>query len=61
MIVVRELTGGLYFGQPKGRETVNGHERAVDTLIYTDDEIRRVVQLAFRLAQKTQTKSDLCG
>jgi 3-isopropylmalate dehydrogenase len=56
MIVVRELTGGLYFGQPKGRETVNGHERAVDTLIYTDDEIRRVVQLAFRLAQKRKQK-----
>ena len=56
MIVVRELTGGLYFGQPKGRETVNGHERAVDTLVYTDEEIRRVVQLAFRLAQKRKQK-----
>lgn len=56
MIVVRELTGGLYFGQPKGREVVNGHERAVDTLVYTDDEIRRVVRLAFRLAQKRKQK-----
>ena len=44
MIVVRELTGGLYFGQPKGRTIVDGHETAVDTLVYTDDEIRRVVQ-----------------
>jgi 3-isopropylmalate dehydrogenase len=56
MIVVRELTGGLYFGQPKGRQIIDGHERAVDTLIYTDDEIRRVVQLAFRLAQKRRQK-----
>src|SRR5512137_2640029 len=37
LVVVRELTGGLYFGQPKGREIVDGHERAVDTLVYTDD------------------------
>jgi 3-isopropylmalate dehydrogenase len=50
LLVVRELTGGLYFGRPKGREQRNGHVRAVDTLEYTDDEIRRVVELAFRLA-----------
>jgi len=56
MIVVRELTGGLYFGQPKGREVVDGHERAVDTLVYTDDEVRRVVRMAFRLAQKRRKK-----
>ncbi len=56
MIVVRELTGGLYFGQPKGRQIVDGHERAVDTLVYTDEEIRRVVQMAFRLAQQRRNK-----
>ncbi len=56
MIVVRELTGGLYFGQPKGREIVDGHERAVDTLVYTDEEVRRVVRMAFRLAQKRSKK-----
>ncbi len=56
MIVVRELTGGLYFGQPKGREVVDGHERAVDTLVYTDEEVRRVVRMAFRLAQKRKKK-----
>lgn len=56
MIVVRELTGGLYFGQPKGREIVDGHERAVDTLVYTDDEIRRVVRMAFKLAEKRRKK-----
>lgn len=50
-IVVRELTGGLYFGAPKFREkTANGGERAVDTLEYTDVEIRRVSKIAFELA-----------
>lgn len=56
LIVVRELTGGLYFGQPKGRQMVDGHERAVDTLAYTDEEIRRVVRLAFRFAQQRRKK-----
>ncbi len=56
ILVIRELTGGLYFGQPKGRERINGHERAVDTLEYHDYEIRRVVELAFRLAQDRRRK-----
>jgi 3-isopropylmalate dehydrogenase len=56
VLVVRELTGGLYFGQPKGRQRVNGHERAVDTLEYHDYEVRRVVELAFRLAQSRRKK-----
>jgi 3-isopropylmalate dehydrogenase len=51
LVVVRELTGGLYFGQPKGRDVVDGHTRAVDTLEYQDFEIERIVDLAFRLAQ----------
>jgi 3-isopropylmalate dehydrogenase len=51
MLVVRELTGGLYFGQPRGREIVDGATRAVDTLEYYDYEIRRVVDLAFRQAR----------
>lgn len=51
ILVVRELTGGLYFGQPRLREQVGGHRRAVDTLEYTDEEIRRVLRLAFRLAE----------
>ena len=56
MLFVRELTGGLYFGQPKGRSTVNGAQRAVDTLEYYDFEIERVVDLAFRLAQTRRKK-----
>jgi len=50
LLVVRELTGGLYFGQPKGRHVLDGHLCAVDTLEYYDYEISRVVDLAFRLA-----------
>jgi 3-isopropylmalate dehydrogenase len=50
-IVIRELTGGLYFGQPKGRRQTPQGEEAVDTLIYTEGEIRRIVRLAFELAR----------
>jgi 3-isopropylmalate dehydrogenase len=56
ILVIRELTGGLYFGQPKGRDRARGHERAVDTLEYYDYEIRRVVELAFRLAGQRRRK-----
>jgi 3-isopropylmalate dehydrogenase len=56
LLVVRELTGGLYFGQPKGREMLNGRIRAVDTLEYYDYEIRRVVNLAFSLAKNRRKK-----
>ena len=57
VLFVRELTGGLYFGQPRLRETVGGRTRAVDTLEYTDEEIRRVVRLAFRLGRRAGASS----
>jgi 3-isopropylmalate dehydrogenase len=50
ILFIRELTGGLYFGKPRLREKVGDRTRAVDTLEYTDEEVRRVVALAFRLA-----------
>jgi 3-isopropylmalate dehydrogenase len=56
LLVVRELTGGLYFGQPKLREMKNGHEHAVDTLEYYDYEVSRVVELAFKLAEGRRKK-----
>ncbi len=56
ILVVRELTGGLYFGWPKGRDVKDGRERAVDTLEYYDYEVRRVVELAFRLAKGRKKK-----
>jgi 3-isopropylmalate dehydrogenase len=52
VLVVRELTGGIYFGKPRLRENVDGGVRAVDTMVYTDREIRRIVKLAFELAGK---------
>ena len=56
ILVLRELTGGLYFGQPKMREMRDGCERAVDTLEYYDFEIRRIIQLAFELAKGRKKK-----
>ena len=56
LLVVRELTGGLYFGQPKGRMMVNGRRRGVDTMEYFDDEIQRVVKVAFDLARGRRKK-----
>lgn len=56
LIVVRELTGGLYFSQPKGRVHKNGRTHAVDTLEYQDVEIRRILQIAFHLAQERRKK-----
>jgi 3-isopropylmalate dehydrogenase len=56
ILVVRELTGGLYFGQPKLREMKDGKEHAVDTLEYYDYEIKRVIELAFNLAKGRRKK-----
>jgi len=56
IIVMRELTGGLYFGQPKMREMRDGKEYAVDTLEYYDYEIERIVRLAFSLAKNRKKK-----
>lgn len=56
LVVVRELTGGLYFGQPKGRSQVDGHTRAVDTLEYFDYEVKRILEMAFQLARQRRGK-----
>lgn len=56
LLVVRELTGGLYFGQPKGRKEVDGHVCAVDTMEYYDYEIERILKLAFQLASERRKK-----
>lgn len=49
-VVVRELTGGIYFGEPRGRS--EDRTKAFDTLVYTKDEIVRIVKLGFEYAQK---------
>lgn len=56
LVVVRELTGGLYFGEPRGRTTGSEGRRAVDTLVYTEEEIRRVARVAFELAAKRRRR-----
>jgi len=55
LVVVRELTGGIYFGQ-RGRKRVNGTEAAYDTMLYTVPEVERVVRLAFELARQRRKK-----
>ena len=51
-LIVRELTGGLYFGKPSKRNYHNGMESAVDTLYYEREEVKRIIKLAFELAEK---------
>jgi 3-isopropylmalate dehydrogenase len=51
LVIVRELTGGLYFGEPRGRSGTGRGARALDTLVYSDHEIRRVLELACKLAR----------
>jgi 3-isopropylmalate dehydrogenase len=56
LLIVRELTGGLYFGQPSRRWEESGERLAVDTLPYSEREIRRVLQVAMRLARARRRK-----
>jgi 3-isopropylmalate dehydrogenase len=52
-MIVRELTGGVYFGNPRGIETLpNGERRGINTQVYTTSEIVRVARVAFDLARK---------
>jgi 3-isopropylmalate dehydrogenase len=57
IMIVRELTGGVYFGQPKTIETLpDGSRRGIDTQVYTTDEIERVARVAFELARGRQNR-----
>jgi 3-isopropylmalate dehydrogenase len=56
MMIVRELTGGLYFGKPSEQREGPAGREVVDTLAYTEGEIRRVVKLAFELARDRRRK-----
>lgn len=52
ILIVRELTGGIYFGAPRGtRELENGERQAYDTLPYSESEIRRIARVGFEMAQ----------
>jgi len=53
ILIVRELTGGIYFGQPRGVEVLaDGQRRGYNTLVYTSSEVERIGRVAFEIAQK---------
>ena len=52
ILIVRELTGDIYFGQPRGIETRNGERVGVNTMVYSESEIRRIARVAFEAARK---------
>jgi 3-isopropylmalate dehydrogenase len=57
ILIVRELTGGVYFGEPRGIETLaDGQRRGVDTQVYTTHEIQRVARVAFETARKRRNR-----
>ncbi|MBX7148066.1 3-isopropylmalate dehydrogenase [bacterium] len=57
MMVVRELTGGIYFGKPRGVEKLpNGEEKGINTEVYTTHEVERIAKVAFELARKRRGK-----
>jgi 3-isopropylmalate dehydrogenase len=61
IMIVRELTGGIYFGSPRGIEVLTaGGKRAVDTQVYTTAEIERVGRVAFELARGRRNKVTSC-
>ncbi len=60
ILIVRELTGGIYFGEPRGIRTLeNGEREGYNTYVYRESEIRRIAHLAFSLAQKRDRR--LCS
>ena len=61
LLFVRELTGGIYFGEPRGIKPINNGERkGINTHIYTSSEIQRVARVAFDLARKRNNKVTSC-
>tara|TARA_Y100001960_G_scaffold208973_1_gene218248 strand:- start:980 stop:2128 length:1149 start_codon:yes stop_codon:yes gene_type:complete len=61
IMIVRELTGGIYFGEPRGIKPIeNGERKGINTHVYTSNEIIRVAKVAFELAQKRKKKVTSC-
>lgn len=57
LMIVRELTGGIYFGQPRGvRELDNGERQGYNTLVYTESEVERIVRVAGDIARKRDSR-----
>lgn len=60
IMIVRELTGGIYFGQPRGIDTLeNGERKGYNTLVYTEHEVERIARVAFETAMKRDRR--LCS
>jgi 3-isopropylmalate dehydrogenase len=60
IMIVRELTGGIYFGQPRGvRELDSGERQGFNTLVYSESEIERIAKVAFNIARKRDAR--LCS
>ena len=61
IMIVRELTGGIYFGEPRGIKPIdNGERKGINTHTYTSSEIQRVARVAFDLAKKRKNKVTSC-
>ena len=61
IMIVRELTGGIYFGEPRGIEPIKNNERkGINTHTYTSSEIQRIARVAFDLAKKRKNKVTSC-
>jgi len=61
IMIVRELTGGIYFGEPRGIKPIdNGERKGVNTHSYTSNEIQRIARVAFDLAKKRKNKVTSC-
>ena len=61
IMIVRELTGGIYFGEPRGIKLIdNGERKGINTHVYTSSEIARVARVAFDLAKKRSNKVTSC-
>ena len=56
LLIVRELTGDIYFGQPRGIKTENGERVGFNTMVYSETEIRRIAKVAFEAARKRSKK-----
>jgi 3-isopropylmalate dehydrogenase len=56
LVVLRELTGDVYFGEPRGREIRNGERVGYNTMIYYEHEVKRIAKLAFELARNRRKK-----
>lgn len=56
LVVVRELTGGIYYGEPKEQRVIDGFEGAVDTMLYRAPEIERIARIGFDLARSRRKK-----